>query len=212
MEKSGLFISFEGTEGSGKSTLAQHLSLHLEKLGYRTLQTREPGGSAVGEKIRSILLHSDMDPWTELLLYQAARAEHLATTLQPALQRGEIVLCDRFTDSTLAYQAFARKLPWAKVNSLNQIATRGLQPDLTLFLDIDPRTGLDRVKDPNRFEAEGLAFQKKVRSGYLKARAQNPQRWLTLKIKSQSPEELAEKVKTYLLKRFKNRLQGSNGR
>src|SRR4051812_2020960 len=103
---SGILITFEGTEGSGKSTLISHLSQQIQNLGLETITTREPGGSEVAEKIRQVLLQFPMDPWTELLLYEASRAEHLAKTLRPALDRGVIVLCDRFTDSTLAYQAF----------------------------------------------------------------------------------------------------------
>jgi dTMP kinase len=184
-----------------------HLSKALNQMGQSTLATREPGGSEVAEKIRALLLHQAMDPWTELLLYEAARAEHLAKTVRPALARGEIVLCDRFTDSTLAYQAQARGLPWAKVKSLNQMATQGIQPDLVVFLDIDPEKGLMRAKDPNRFEAEGVSFQKKVRSGFLKARGENPKRWLTLKVADKTPEQLSASLLQHLRKRFKKHFQ-----
>jgi len=203
----GILISFEGTEGSGKSTLIQHVSKLLEKAGHKTVQTREPGGSELAEKIRSILLGMSMDPWTELLLYEAARAEHLARTIRPALARGETILCDRFTDSTLAYQAYARGLPWNKVKALNRMATSGIQPNLTILLDIDPETGLRRARDPNRFEAEGVEFQKKVRNGFLKARAEEPKRWFTLKTQDKTPEQLAEAVEKQLFKRFKSRFR-----
>ena len=205
----GIFVSFEGTEGSGKSTLVRSASHLLQKMGYQTLQTREPGGSPLAEKLRPILLEFSMTPMTELLLYEAARAEHLAKTIQPSLSRGEIVLCDRFTDSTLAYQAFARGLPWKEVKLLNQIATSKLTPDLTLFLDLDPEVGLRRAQDPNRFEAEGLAFQKRVRSGFLKSRAENPKRWLTLKPGDQTPDQLAEKLIKTLKTRFKTYFKGT---
>ena len=203
--KTGIFISLEGTEGSGKSTLIRVMSALLESSGYQVTQTREPGGTPVAEKIRGLILQSAMDPWTELLLYEAARAEHMATTIRPALARGDIILCDRFTDSTLAYQAFARGLPWNHVQTLNRIATSGLRPHLTVFLDIDPAFGLERAQDPNRFEAEGVEFQKKVRAGFLKARAADPKRWLTLKAQNQTPDQLAEALFKQLTKRFKTR-------
>lgn len=203
----GILISFEGTEGSGKSTLIGHLSTQLKELGQSVIQTREPGGSDVAEKIRSILLGTAMDPWTELLLYEAARAEHLAKTVRPALDRGEIVLCDRFTDSTLAYQSSARGLPWKEIKVLNRMATSGLKPDLTVLLDIDPAVGLKRARDPNRFEAEGVEFQKKVRKGFLKARSEDPKRWLTLKSESGTPDEIAQMVIRHLKTRFKKRFK-----
>lgn len=203
----GIFISFEGTDGSGKSTLIHQVSQLLGKLGYHVVLTREPGGSPLAEKIREITLKTQMNPRAELFLYEAARAEHLTQMIQPALSRGQIVLCDRFTDSTLAYQSRARGLPWNEVKSLNRIATSGTTPHLTVLLDIDPQVGLLRAKDPNRFEAEGIDFQKRVRSGYLKARSEDPKRWLTLKINQQTPEQLAEAVLSHLFKRFKTQLK-----
>ena len=115
----GIFISFEGTEGSGKSTLIQHLKQALEKMDRQVIATREPGGNPVSEKIRETVLHFSMNPWTELLLYEAARSENLAQLVVPALEQGQIVLCDRFTDSSLAYHGYARGLPWEKVKTLN---------------------------------------------------------------------------------------------
>jgi len=212
---SGILISFEGTEGSGKSTLIRTLSKLLDQAGYTAIQTREPGGSPVAEKIRSILLEMSpknlpdhtMNPWTELLLYEAARAEHTAKTIVPALERGEIVICDRFTDSTLAYQGHARGLPWKQIRTLNRMATFGIKPDLTFFLNIDPAVGLRRVQDPNRFEAEGLEFQKKVRAGFVKVRAEEPKRWITLNVQDRSPDDLAKAVLMSLLKRLSNRMK-----
>jgi len=194
----GFLISFEGTEGSGKSTLIRQVGLLLDQWGQPTLLTREPGGSALAEKIRSVVLESSMNPWTELFLYEAARAEHLTQTILPALERGEIVLCDRFTDSTLAYQGHARGLPWKQVKTLNQIATGGLRPRLTVFLDIDPEAGLRRAQDANRFEAEGIKFQERVRKGFLKARAERPKSWLTLRSDKLTATQLAEKVVQHL--------------
>ena len=206
-KKSGILVSFEGTEGSGKSTLIREVAMLMESLNYRTLQTREPGGSSVAEKLREIILHSSMTARTELFLYEAARAEHLEATVLPALEHGKVVLCDRFTDSTLAYQSYARGLPWKEVKALNRLATSGTKPDLTILLDIDPQVGLLRAKDPNRFEAEGLAFQKKVRSGYLKARSEDPRRWFTLKAGKGTPEQLAAKALREILKRFEKKLK-----
>jgi dTMP kinase len=198
----GFLITFEGTDGSGKSTLIQKVSAALTAQGDRVLTTREPGGSPVAEDIRKVLLSHTahpMDPWTEVFLYEAARAEHLAQTIRPALLTQDWILCDRFTDSTLAYQAGARDLPWKDVRILNRLATRGLKPDLTVFLDTPPEIALARAQDPNRFEAEGLGFQKKVREGYLKARSLHPGRWLTLQ--PGTPEALAERVLKTLQKR-----------
>jgi dTMP kinase len=189
------FVTFEGTEGSGKSTLMRAVALLLEAQGFCCTQTREPGGTPVAEAIRTLILNSTMAPWTELFLYEAARAEHLAQTIEPALERGEIVLCDRYTDSSLAYQGMARGLRWSQVQTLNRIATQGRLPDLTVFLDLPPAIGLRRASDPNRFEKEGLAFQRSVRQGYLKARAESPERWLTLRPRPEdTPELLAQKV------------------
>jgi dTMP kinase len=201
--KRGLFVCFEGTEGSGKSTLIQHLNRKLEKLGQPVVSTREPGGNAVSEKIRETVLHLPMNAWTELLLYEAARSENLAQLVVPALQQGKIVLCDRFTDSSLAYQGHARGLPWEKVKLLNDLATQGLKPDLIIFLDIDPEVGLRRAQDGNRFENEGVLFQKKVRSGFLKARRENSKKWFSVKIHQQTPEQLTETVLQELVRRFR---------
>lgn len=205
--KPGILVSFEGTEGSGKSTLMRELSLRLNQIGCIVKATREPGGDLLAEKIRSLLLSQNMDPRTELFLYEAARAEHWATVIAPALARGEIVLCDRFIDSTLAYQSQARGLPWKEVKAMNRIATQGNQPHLTVFLDIDPALGLERAQDPNRFEAEGIEFQKKVRTGFLKARKEDPKRWLTLKVQNQTPEELSQAVIKSMKTRFKRYFQ-----
>jgi dTMP kinase len=199
----GILITFEGTEGAGKSTLIQSVSRSLGQLlgsTHPVVVTREPGGTPVAERIRGTILDEAMDPWTELFLYEAARAEHLAQTVRPALLKGQVVLCDRFTDSTLAYQSMARGLPWKEVSALNHTATRGIKPDLTVWLDIDPAVGLKRAKVRTRFEAEGVAFQTQVRRGFLKARRLEPKRWLTLQAMSGTPEELAAAVVARLVK------------
>ncbi len=206
---SGFFITFEGTEGAGKSTLMRAISAALAARGVAHTQTREPGGTGLAEKIRALILagtpEDAMAPTTELFLYEAARSEHLARTITPALARGEVVLCDRFTDSTLAYQAHARGLPWKEVVIANRIATSGLKPNLTVWLDIDPAQGLSRAQDPNRFEAEGLAFQKKVRAGFARAMKADARRWLKLPARGKTPEYLAERVLAELDKRWKKR-------
>lgn len=202
----GRLITFEGTEGSGKSTLQKAVAAALASRGLSVVQTREPGGNLLSEKIRALVLDPSispkMHPITELCLYEAARTEHAALTLLPALQAGKWVLCDRFIDSTLAYQASARGLPWKTVKQLNHVAALGIKPHLTVFLDIDPARGLQRAQDPNRFEAEGVQFQEKVRKGFLKARAEAPKRWFTLKIKDQTPEQLAARVVQEIEERF----------
>ena len=203
----GIFITLEGTEGSGKSTLIRLIAALLEKDHFKVTQTREPGGSPLAEQIRTLVLNTAMDPKTELLLYEAARSEHLAQKIIPALKRGEIVLCDRFIDSTLAYQASARGLSWKEVKTANRLATGGVKPDLTLFLDIDPKKGLQRAVDRNRFEEEGVAFQKKVRAGYLKARAEEPKRWITLNVENKTPEQLAKIVLKHLNLRWLKRIK-----
>jgi len=205
MKLRGLFIILEGTEGAGKSTLLEALSSRLTEEQKSHILTREPGGSPLAEKIRRVILEESMNPWTELFLYEAARAQHLHETILPALHSGKIVLCDRFTDSSLAYQAHARGLSWKKVHQVNEIAIQGLKADLKVLLDIDPERGLQRANDRNRFEAEGLAFQKKVREGYLKAIREKPKNWLRLKVSKHSPEKLADKILEEIKERHSGR-------
>ena len=173
----------------------------------RICVTREPGGTPVAEQIRKTILETQMSRWTELFLYEASRAERLEVTILPALNQGKLVLCDRFADSSLAYQGHARGIPWKRVKAVNAVATQGLVPDLTVMIDIDPAVGLDRAQDKNRFEAEGLKFQQKVRAGFLKARNENPSRWLVIKPGNKTPRELAAMVLEKFEKKFKSRLQ-----
>lgn len=207
MRKKGLFISIEGTEGSGKSTLIRTLKNILEKSGNQVIVTREPGGTPLAEKIRNLILKNKMNPWTELLLYEGARSEHVQTKIAPALNVGKIVLCDRFTDSTLAYQSHARGLSWKKVSELNSFATQGIEPDLKIFLDLPPRIGLKRAKNPNRFEREGVRFQEKVRNGFIKAIRLSPQKWLRIETTGRSPVEIANEVEVTIKKKFKKRIK-----
>jgi dTMP kinase len=197
----GTLITFEGTEGAGKSTLISALAHELESLGLSVVVTREPGGTSVAEKIRELILREAMDGWTELFLYEAARAEHLANRILPALTEGKIVLCDRFTDSSLAYQGMARGLDWKTVRDLNRIATRGLVPRATVFVDIDPAQGLRDAKNPNRFEEEGVAFQAKVRKGFLRVIREEPKRFVKVRARSGTPEEMARTLLVTLRKK-----------
>ena len=196
-----MFITFEGTEGVGKSTLIRGVAERLRARRRIVMLTREPGGCALSEKIRDLILAQGMDPWTEIFLYEAARAEHVTKAILPALERGEDVLCDRFTDSTLAYQAQARGLPWKAAIELNRLATQGLSPDVTVWLDVDPAVGLARARERTRFEDEGLAFQKNVRQGFAKASRVLPRRWLKLTVGQATPEDLADQVIAALFKR-----------
>jgi len=178
----GFFISLEGIEGTGKSTQARLLAEYLQKGGRIVVRTAEPGGTAISLKIRELLLSLDskeMDPVTELLLYNAARVQHISEVIGPALARGEIVLSDRFSDSTLAYQGYGRGIDRTMIDALDAIATKGMRPDLTLLLDIDVETGLQRNREINkrdRLELEDVAFHEKVRKGFLEIAAQEPDR------------------------------------
>jgi dTMP kinase len=194
----GVFITFEGGEGSGKSTQLKLLARRLgaARVPVRTL--REPGGTTVGEAIRTILLdpeHAGLDETTEILLYEAARAQLVAEVIEPALDAGEIVLCDRFYDSTIAYQGYARGIDLDEVASLNRAAAGGLTPDRTLVLDIDPRLGIHRATrhGADRLEGEDLAFHDAVRAGFLAIAAEEPARVRVVDADG-SVEEVAERV------------------
>ena len=168
--KRGVFITFEGPEGAGKSTHAKLLAAWLKRRGRRVLLTREPGGTAIGMKLRRILLDSrpgSMDAAVELLLYEAARRVLVDSVIRPALKAGKVVILDRFQDSTWVYQGFAGGMDRKLVEQLGKVATGGLEPDRTVLLDIPARKGLARVRRPNRMEAKLLSFHEKVRRGYL---------------------------------------------
>lgn len=168
--KRGLFISFEGCEGSGKSTQAKKLFLYLKKHNHRCLLTHEPGGTVISEKIRRILLHksnSSLYPLTELFLYLASRSQHTEELILPEVNRGSIVISDRYTDSSLAYQGVARALSVKLVRKLNKIATGGLLPNITFLIDIEPEKGLKRLKGKDRIENEEVFFHRTVREAYL---------------------------------------------
>lgn len=188
-----LFITFEGPEGSGKSTQAQLLARRLRREGYPSVLTREPGGTRIGRQIRQVILspgHHGMFPEAELGLYFSDRAQHLREVVWPAIEAGRIVVCDRFTDSTLAYQGYGRGLSLRLIRSLDRILTGGYRPDVTLLLDVSANQGLSRARRRNReraalrrearFEGESLAFHQRVRRGYLAMARREPRRFLVL--------------------------------
>ena len=195
----GLFVTVEGPDGAGKTTQLARLADYLQQQGAQVLVTREPGGTPAGEAIRAILLAPDMvlGEQAELLLYLAARAEHVRTVVRPALAAGQIVLCDRFCDSTLVYQSMVRGLPLATVQAANDFATGGLAPDLTFLVDADPlllQARLGKRGGADRMEKEGLAFQQAVRQGFLTLAAHCPARIVTLDA-SRSEEEVFAAMK-----------------
>lgn len=204
------FITFEGIEGCGKTTQIRLLASALTEAGNRVTLTREPGGCPIADKIRAILLDADnsaMTPSAELLLYAAARAQHVSEVITPALERGDIVLCDRFTDATLAYQGYGRGLDRKTVLLLNGLATAGRRPDLTILLDCPVETGLKRALDriaaasradsgserEERFELESRQFHQRVRDGYLALAAEAPHRFLIVNADG-SREEIAAAI------------------
>ncbi len=169
-----MIISFEGGEGSGKSTIIKKIKPFLEKNNIDYLITREPGGVPIAEKIRDIILdvnHTNMDIRTEAMLYAAARRQHLAQKVFPELNKGKVVIFDRFIDSSLVYQGYCRGIGIDEVYELNQFATEGIMPNITIYLDVEPEIGLQRVnsgnREVNRLDLESLEFHKKVREGYL---------------------------------------------
>lgn len=178
-----MFISFEGPEGSGKSSQIPLLADYLRAQGYDVLCTREPGGSPIANQIRQIIMsleNKELQPRSELLLFLAARAQSVAEVIQPALQSGKIVLCDRYSDSTLAYQGYGHGLELGTLRMMLDFATGGLQPNFTILLDLDVKTGLLRKKKEdewNRMDAFAVSFHERVRKGYLELAEQDATRW-----------------------------------
>lgn len=193
----GLFVTIEGNDGAGKTTAAKGLEQSLQAAGIPVILTREPGGSSIAEQIREVLLdpqNTDMDPMTEAILYAAARRQHLSDIVLPALKAGKVVLCDRYIDSSLAYQGEGRNLGMDQVAALNEIATEGLWPDVTLFLEVSPETARERILargDLNRLDAESEEFHARVRRGFEKAIARDPDRFVRVDA-SGTPEQVAE--------------------
>lgn len=178
----GLFITIEGNDGSGKTTIINGIKKMLSEKGIDYIQTREPGGSEIAEKIRQVILDKNndkMDSRTEALLYAASRRQHIVEVVLPALNAGKLVLCDRFVDSSLAYQGYARGIGIEEVYKMNQFATEGLLPDLTIYLNVSPQVGIKRKsaqKELDRLEQEGISFHEKVFQGYQKMVEMFPKR------------------------------------
>ena len=208
----GLFITFEGGEGAGKSSILESLSQTLNEEGYDVLKTREPGGIDIAEKIRHIILdptHTAMDGRTEALLYAAARRQHLVEKVLPALEQGKIVLCDRFVDSSLAYQGYARGLGMDEVYEINKFAIEDCMPDATLFFDIKPERGLERIeknkgREQNRLDLENIQFHHTVYEAYQKLIEKFPNR-ISVVDADQSYEHVLEDVKTRMNAWIQNR-------
>ena len=206
---SGLFITLEGGEGAGKTTIANAVIDKLSTLGIETLYTREPGGIKIAEKIREVILdrdHMEMDCRTEALLYAAARRQHLVEKVKPAMDEGRIVLCDRFVDSSIVYQGYARGIGMDEVREINQFAIEGFMPDLTIFFDIKPEIGLARIaandsREVNRLDLEGLAFHELVYEGYKKQAKMNPERIVSVDA-TKSVEALPDEVCALILSKL----------
>lgn len=182
----GLFITVEGPDGSGKTSLVKELTEQLEqRLELPLLSTREPGGSKIAEKIREVIIdtdHQEMDERTEALLFAASRRQHIIEKIKPALLAGQVVLCDRFVDSSIAYQGAGRKIGVEEVATINRFATEDLTPDLTLYLDVDAQIGLNRIaskesnREKDRLELEAISFHNRVRAAYLELLKEEPER------------------------------------
>ncbi|MFD2115496.1 dTMP kinase [Paenibacillus yanchengensis] len=198
----GIFITFEGGEGAGKTTMLEALANLLTSKGYTVTVTREPGGISISEQIREVILnpaHTLMDARTEALLYAASRRQHLVEKVVPALENQHIVLCDRFIDSSLAYQGYARGLGIEDILMINQFAIQDLWPDLTIFMDIDPVIGLNRIEEAeqreiNRLDMEAIAFHRSVHAGYMKLLELYPDRMVHVDANREQKEVYAEIV------------------
>lgn len=215
-----MFISLEGIEGSGKTTQISHMAAYLQQIGRGYIITKEPGGTVVGEKIRSILLdpeHTDIHPMAELMLYVADRVQHVEKVILPALASGKIVICDRFCDSTTVYQGVSRGIDGTLIRRIHHLVLGGLLPDMTFVLDLDPETGLKRAwrqirngsrpERETRFEKERLEFHENVRRGYLELARMEPERFVVVDA-SAEPETVRETILAHFEKRLENRRQG----
>jgi dTMP kinase len=202
-----MFITFEGPEGSGKSTQMAELAAYLQERKIDILATREPGGTSIGNQIRAILLameNQDMHPRTETLLFQASRAQLVEECIRPHLAKGGVVLCDRYADSTIAYQGYGYKVDIEQVRAIVDFATGRLTPDLTLLLDINAEQGLQRRAgegDINRLDAYELAFHQRVRDGYLQMALTDPGRWVVIDA-SRSFKQIQNDIRQIVMKRI----------
>ncbi len=203
-----MFITFEGSEGSGKSSQIPGLARLLEEKGWDVLTTREPGGTPIGDQIRTVLLNvmsnTDMHPRTEILLFQASRAQLVEQVIRPHLEKGGLVLCDRYADSTLAYQGYGYQRNLDQLKSLISFATCDLKPDLTILFDMDVEEGLRRKTpglDWNRLDTYQIEFYQRVRQGYLEMARQEPERWVILNA-AQSRDEVRRELEQIVLKRL----------
>lgn len=214
----GYFITFEGVEGCGKTTQIRLLFEYLSARGVHTVLTREPGGCPIADKIRAILLDADnraLSPLSELMLYAAARAQHVSEVISPAVESGKLVLCDRFCDATVAYQSFGRGIDRSIIDNFNLHACQGLTPHLTILVDCDPTIGLERARHrieatsgprEERFELEELAFHQRVRAGYRQLAADEPDRFLVID-GSASIEEIFTTILTQILPKIPETLR-----
>lgn len=205
----GIFITLEGGDGAGKSTQIDNIKKYFEAKGYSVLLSREPGGTQIGEMLRDIVLdraNSEMDDVTEMLVYAASRAQHVSELVIPALEEGKVVICDRYVDSSIAYQGYGRELG-TDVKTVNDIATRGLRPDITFWLDIDPELGKKRAGNEgelDRLESEKLDFHYRLREGYKAICEAEPDRVKRIDA-SESVEEMKQKIYEQLDRLLENR-------
>ena len=206
----GSFVSLEGPEGAGKTTQVKLLSKELTQLGVDHVVTRDPGGTGLGRQIRRILLstENEVSPMAELLLYQADRAQHVDELIRPALERGALVICDRYIDSTIAYQGYGRKIDFELINTLNKMSTGGLMPDLTILFDIASDDGLSRLHPGghDRMEREDIDFHLRVRTGYQQLAEDNPERFETLDA-SKALSVVQDEFRKILSKKFGSKHQ-----
>jgi dTMP kinase len=207
-----LFVTFEGPDGSGKTTQIRLLRAYLEEKGYPVCQTREPGGTSIGDQIRQVLhdtTNVEMQATTEILLYSASRAQLVEEVIRPALARSQIVLCDRYAESTLAYQGYGRQLDLGILQAITAFATGGLQPDLIVYLDISVEEGLRRKRraheieedEWNRMDQQAVNFYRRVRQGYLRLAGEEPTRWLIVDAR-QPVEAIQESIRQAVLSRL----------
>lgn len=205
----GTFLTLEGPEGAGKTTQVKLLSTKLDAIGIPHLITRDPGGTPLGKQIRRVLLTpgNPVSPMAELLLYSADRAQHVDELIIPALKAGKLVICDRYTDSTVAYQGYGRNLDLELISQLNEMSTQGLKPELTILFDLESEKGLGRLHPGghDRMEREAIEFHHRVRKGYLELSKKEPERWQVIdasKALSAVQDELKQIISTAFEKRF----------